>query len=492
MVKTNANELSLIPISDYRLDARFDLAFHLFIGGFLLICNILPFPSISAFSLVLFCAYYVYLLVSNLKFVLKYLFFVFSIAINVFGVAVCEFASLHLNELATSTAFSGSLPLLILARWLFLAILFLLDVRFGDDLLTERESFSYSVRSKWIPLATLVTTVVLAIALIDVMRYPPAFFAGVDRFSWESTYGNRFLPDKVASNLIYLLIIPALSVRYGNRKLGILAIALFITYSFWTGVKFGGYFELICIFVLVYYDLILKADARRLQSAAIGLFTVMVLLVGGAAYLNSLSSSNESTTTGYLLNRLAQQGQLWWKTFDQCDQVHAEEFNNEIDIILHGDPTEASNHVGSKQGLYMIMYYTAPRNIVNSKLASGSSYTEAGYASAYYYFGEFGVMVFSSVLAVVIWIAVTCFLKALNAARLIDAVVILRIVFVAGTFLSMFWLGLFKPVSIACYAYLLFSYLYRYEEGYRPIAHSPSNHSHGISRGRSSPRSLIV
>ncbi|WP_206214624.1 DUF6418 domain-containing protein [Adlercreutzia sp. ZJ242] len=388
---------------------------------------------------------------------------------NITGVASCEFSDIYLSELVIQSGFVGSLPLIIFSRWVFLVLLIWLDSRYGRDVDGNRANLIELRVSKWLAIGTAITLFVFFLAFIDVARYTPAFASGVNRFNWGLSHSDRLVPRQLLDNMIYLLIFPAMSIRYGGKRLGAITIGVYLAYSLWIGIKFGGHFQALCIFIWVYYDRIIRIDSKKLQKAAFGILLSVLILVLGAVQLHSYSASSEFSAPKYLLSRTAQQGQLWWRTYDLSKTANIDQFDNEISVILHGDPTEEYNHVGSSQGLYMIMYLTAPQGVVNTKLATSSSYTEGGYAAAYYYFGSIGPVLFSILIALLITFFLNSCLRALAKSRLIDAVVYLRLVFMTITLMSMFHLGLFGPISLICYAYLILSRLLQATKRSRPL-----------------------
>ena len=155
--------------------------------------------------------------------------------------------------------------------------------------------------------------------------------------------------------------------------------------------------------------------------------------------------------------RLSQQGQLWWRTYDLCsvDGTHISELTDEIDGIIRGSTNIAVN-VGAKYGIYKIMYYAAPDSVVHDKLESGSRYTEAGFATAYYYAGVVGVLVFAVIMGIIISLITNALLKSLCNGKLINVVLWARLLSVSMTVLSMHtFVVLFDAESIVSYAYLI-------------------------------------
>ena len=65
--------------------------------------------------------------------IFKYLPFHFGIIANVGGCAICGYGGLYLTELQIQSYFAGSLPLLVLSRWLFPVALVSFNRRFGVE-----------------------------------------------------------------------------------------------------------------------------------------------------------------------------------------------------------------------------------------------------------------------------------------------------------------------------------------------------------------------
>lgn len=92
----------------------------------------------SAISIISFAAYLVFILWNKGELIIKYFAFIFAVIANIAGCAIIEFAEISLPELGTTSYFSGSLPLLVLSRWIFLLIIFGLDIRLSDRIQTVR------------------------------------------------------------------------------------------------------------------------------------------------------------------------------------------------------------------------------------------------------------------------------------------------------------------------------------------------------------------
>lgn len=430
------------------------LLYRIILAAIFMFASVFPTPETSALSFVLFVVYALYLLIAKPTFCVKYLYVLFGIAINILGVGECEFFVLPLGELSTTSSFAGSLPLIIFARWIFVVVLEYVDLRLFPDKQLSINRKETRQLSRACNIATIIISVVFCACLIDVMRYPSAQALGIDRFTWKSTYSSPFMPALITDNLAYAAVIPLMSLRLGKKSFGAISLILLIMYYFWTGSKFGPFLIIACVAALVFYDLIAKLNIAILRRLIVCVAVVFAILISFAALVQT-SISSTTDPNEYLFARLAQQGQLWWSTYDLCNVPHPEEFANEIDAAFFDDPTKSDNHVGSSQGLYMIMYLTAPSDIVDAKLSTGSSYTEAGYAAMYYYFGPIGVILFSIILAPIIAFIVSLLLRAIRIGRPFDALILVRLMVMANMLMASLHLGLFGKVSIASIVFLI-------------------------------------
>lgn len=274
----------------------------------LIACCVVPESiSASAVSFAVMLYFGIHVLLSRPDIVINYFPFWFAVYANVAGCAVVEFTQMYLSELRVDANYIGSLPLLVFSRWLFLAGIIFLDSRMRFNSFDEnRDSFV-----DWIRIATAGVLVLCAVAVLRVMTTTPAFVLGVDRFEYAELY-KGVIPGFVANALPYLMIIPLVSIKGQKKALGIACIALYLVFLVWIGVKFGALFTLLCFALLVFSREIMSLGKRAFRKMLILAFVAMLVLVGFAAY--SQSSISSKTSTDYLLSRVAQQGQLWWKT----------------------------------------------------------------------------------------------------------------------------------------------------------------------------------
>lgn len=401
----------------------------------------------SVLSLVAFCVLLVALFLDAPQLFAKYLPFVFGVVANVAGCAACEFTGVYLDELDMYAGYAGSLPLLILSRILFLEVVVALDVRFGyDGCIHESEGSANAASVRWLDLLTIGCTVVFAGLFAQVAMHP-SFLEAMNRFSYQRAYGTGGAAWTVAS---YLIVFPLMSIRRGDKLIGSIGTTLYLLRLIWTGNKFGSFFTVLCLCAIVFYDKLLMGGRERLRQIVFrGCIGVLALVV--LALTLFTATSNEEPEQ-YFAHRLAEQGQLWWGTYAETGgETHVSELADEVDGLLNGSDDISSN-VGAQYGIYKIMYLVAPASQVNAHLTAGARYTEGGYASAYYYFGALGPVMFAVIMAVFAMLVVNLLLWSVVNIRVVSAAVLVRLLALTRVAQGMAtFSGLIEPLSLLSY-----------------------------------------
>lgn len=427
------------------------------VGIALFACTLLPeVRFLSIVSVAVFVLYLLYLVLHRGELFVKYLAFIFAICANILGCVISEFGQVPLKELMTTSFFVGSLPLLVFSRWLFIAVIILCDDKWSKGIPVLRSEKRVQ-KQKWIVTASVII-LVASLGLFLQVVLKPSFVLGLNSFAYSQMYGVSGLWATLANVLSYLIVIPAMAIRQGNKRLGWSSIICYVLFLLWTGNKFGNFLNVTSILLIVFYDQIMNKGSAFIKKMAVTCLAITVLLVGFSLVAYSFTSNNNPVA--YLLERTAQQGQLWWRTYDlYSGGLHVSEFENEVAAIV--DQKEgAANNIGSSNGVYGVMYATAPASLIDAKLASGSQYTEAGYAAAFYYFGPIGSCVFSVIMGFFVSLLTNGVLRAIRNGRLIDAAVLARLLVIIQTALSMFvFIGFFDTPSVASYIYLIITQL---------------------------------
>lgn len=391
---------------------------------------------------------------NSYAFIVKYFYAAFGMVVSLAGVFVIEvMPSFYLLELRIHSHRAGSLPVLCLAYLVFWFSVKLTDKKVG----IEESEFSVDRDglTKHLFVCDLLSVcfgMAFVLAFLKVLRNP-SFLMGMDRFTYSTNFavgGTVGILIKIAS---FLLIFPIISIIYGNRKIGVFAMLFYVLYCVWTGEKFGPFFNILIFTCLVLYKRIVQVNAKKARRIISAIGIGMIVLILAAAFLFGFVQKQDS----YLYNRLAQQGQLWWRTYDLCgaDGLHFYELRNEITAPYRGSANVAEN-VGANNGIYQIMYYTAPKYVIDDKISRGARYTEAGFAAAYYYLGILGVALFASIMGILEAFLTNKLLKAISEGRIISIILYGRLFNIARTAFSMFEFRSFLDFeSIASYVYLV-------------------------------------
>lgn len=426
---------------------------NLITGAFLFLMVLLSeYPFCGILSLGVFVWYAILVIKREPESVCLLLLIWFAVVANIVGCFVVEYTYVYLNELLVYSSFVGSLPLLIFSRWVFLACLYAWLTSSVCDASIRR-----SVASKgYVRYATVVVLLLLTVCFVQLIQNPSASSLGIDRFQYAANYeGLVFL--RLANVMQYFAIIPCIAIGMGMRAIGSVTLGLYAACLYWVGTKFGSLFYTACLALIVLYSLTLIDDDRwkkRLKWLYATMIVVVVVLVLGASMISSAAFNTSQSE--YLSSRLAQQGQLWWSVYSLDEATLTDE---EIDDALYGavfGESVISQNVGAKYGIYKVMYLSAPQDKIDSKLASGSRYTEGGYPAALYYGGLIGTAIFSVVMAALLAFVLRRLVGSIQRCQIIDVLIWCRFLFIALGSMSMFTFSdFFGVLSIVSYAYLI-------------------------------------
>ena len=433
--------------------------------GIFLVCNVFcaESPVSGCCSIICMGVFFWFLFQNHPILYLKYLHFIFGSVAAIFGCASIEYFNIELIEIDEVSSFHGSLPLLVLSWWAFMITLSVHDKHLSEKLSAKQnqnivsvvDSFSTSGKREYSLLLYLIVVtgcIFTAFSFVMVMDNP-SFSVGVDRFDYSNMFDYGFLYSQALRFCKYLIIPCIVVAIYKHSIAGWIGLMFYCLHELWIGSKFGAFFSLLCLFSMIFSERFINKPQEAKKIIAI-LLSVIIALVGVAVF--SVSFTRDEGSANYLLPRLAQQSQLWWRTYDKSNTYHINEFVDEIESIKKGD-VEIKENVGAKYGIYKIMYYTTPKTRVDTKLNSGSRYTEAGFAAAYYYLGITGCLLFAVIGGILISIFVNYFLYFLRYNQYIRAFIHLRFYTNATVLMSMFiFFPYFNRTSILSYLILVF------------------------------------
>lgn len=427
----------------------------------LCICTIISdVPVMSVVALAVFLCQLAWLCFNDLAFTAKYFAFIFAILSNIIGCFAVEFSSIYLSRLNVYADFCGSLPLLITSRWLFIAVIYVCERKtFAGvasraiclDKATHRVKLIRERKVRFLALLSYAMFLICFVCFIDALGHS-VLVTGANRFQY---YEGLQPAIRYASRVLeFLVVIPLIYYRETKNRCALAIVGFYFLYLFSIGTKFGTYFTVLSLSLLVYYRQLVELDGRRAKRLLATLVAVVAAFVLVAVVAHSFTSDVDSGE--YLAERLAGEGELWWRTYDlSAGEQHPELFPAEIDAFLHGS-TRISNNVGSHNGIYGIMYLTAPRNTVDSVLSQGWRFTEGGYAAAYYYFGELGTLLFSVVMGLVVFVLQTALIASFYRMKIIRSVALTYLSVLVNTALGMFlFSGFSNPLVIIAILWLL-------------------------------------
>lgn len=418
------------------------------------------FNSIKLLSYISFIAYIYYwfnMLWTDKAFIIKYLAFIFNAVGCVVGVAIIElFPSFYMIELNVNSHFSGSLPFIIYFYYIFIELIHILEGRHEtkSKIVYEMQRLlEIGCNKKVITYGTLISLVFLgSLALRTIIVSPPAFIFGIDRFTYATNYAVGGIWGKISTLSYLLLIFPLLSILYNRNKWsGFAAIFCYVLYTLWVGNKFGSLFSLMCLLLLVFSERIMSLPKKVLNRILFlgGIILVAMILVA------IVLVSNGGNGAEYFGQRASQQGQLWWSIYDQFhNNAHPEKFGIELKAILEGERS-VKESIGCMNGIYGMMYLSAPKALIDYKLSLGIRYAQAGFAASYYYFGFVGAMLYAIFGSVIVYFTTHYFVQFLNEQKYICAFMTLRIYMLFRAAFGMYlFANMFDAVSILSYILL--------------------------------------
>lgn len=363
--------------------------------------------DLDFYIMVLDIFFYGYLAYMYPNFFLRYLFIFFQFTSNLAGVLVIEHTDIWLSELLIFSHPANSFVLLSFSLYLFTFITWLFDTFIPMDHKPAASFFDFKINKSTIKLWHLFLIVFsLLLFAVAVKCVPhPAFLEQMDRFAYRNAYLNEYW-IKIFNLLRFSIpVLIALTFKYRNK----IFISLFFVYAivlFSVGEKFGAFYIIVnecCAIYSIYGD---KIPKKKLRNKLISLFIVFLILIALVFVHRVITyESGAGSFSNYFVQRVAQQGQLWWKIYDTDKDAgfHTDELTDEFNVFFQVDTEEEKLNY---HGISKIMKLTTPSYIVNAKLDSGSFYAWSTLASIFYYFKEPGLIVFS-IIAPIIFVLLT-------------------------------------------------------------------------------------
>lgn len=424
----------------------------------LIICCFFSDYKIASYvSFAIYIAYIVVIILNSPRVIFKYLYFFFMMVANVLGCFICEFGDLYLIEIETNTHYVGALPVLVLAQLVFFTCIYERETKTGNKSLLFYSRSRINERTLFF--LNCFVFILYGLLFVHILPYS-ALNMNVDRMTFASMEYNGGIWNYLSKWTQFFIVIPIGCIVYtknkGYKAFGIITLFVYCLYYLWIGNKFGPFFSLFCVFCMLMFSR-LDIKEKTIKRVFLIVIAAMLAFVFAAAYIFTNYQSKGTDIIYYLQKRLAEQGQLFWKTYEaSAGKYHISEISTEISGQLHS-ANNAEELLGAKYGIYNIMYLCAPKQRVDGVILYGSRYTEAGYASAYYYFGIIGCILFAMIVARLIVLVTNAVATSTRNNNLLGMFFMIRMFFIICTAWQMFLFRDFiTGTSIITYIWLCF------------------------------------
>lgn len=403
------------------------------------VCSMLSQRS-NTDTVVLICVvfYALLCLASNIPFVLKYTAFLAGAGLAIIGTYIIESSDIWLGELRKYSYHVGAFPLISAYYLLFLFSLELFNEHYSRKKKRGGRIVVISGHANWITsVLDIAEYLVFLVTVIMTARLFPHFaiLEKLDRFGYRARYIHGIW-ERIANYYIYF--IPFLLInwdRHKHRLITILTLSMYVLYLFMQGEKFGNYSVLLlfCMMYAVSYVHI-NQETKKTWKRMIRVVVGVIIASFGVVMLQYTLFPSSTSALEHLKERLAQQGQLWWSIYSiqRGESPKIEEISDELEVY----DTENKNGSEPYYGIYKVMYLSAPRSVVTSKISTGSTYTESTAASLYYYFGASALPIFALIMGWYFSFLAYKYADYIRRRCIIEALIVTRLILLSRPFFS--------------------------------------------------------
>lgn len=372
-------------------------------------------------------------------FYLRFPFVFFTAVTNILGVLIIERESLFLPELNIYGYPNHSSFYLLFTWFLVLASINMLENLFPlfEVLPKGKEAIIYcKVGNICIPVFFIIEVIFIGFFLmqfISILNHP-FFQEHMDRFLYANKYISPW-QSKIIGYFTYILPAVVAGTFHKNyRKMSLCALFVFAIYKFWTGEKFGIFFLAFCYaFMIISYlkqNVDLKVAVKHFSKALLILLFLTGVILGHRILLyHSTADQNKD----YLIQRIAQNGQLWWAMYDLSNSSNPDssELNEELDRFF----TLKNKHNYNSE-IYKIMKKTTPFDLFWNKINNNSRYADSTFASIYYYFKEPGLLISAVLFGILFWGLTRYFLAAYSNMYFPELIISGKMMIIMNTVLT--------------------------------------------------------
>lgn len=353
------------------------------------------FTYFSLINILIFC---IYNYITNTDKIILFLENILIVLLNIFGVFVIETKKIYLYETMKYSFFKNSLPELVLIQLVFLYVILK-----KDEKIKRIKKLKIKKNNKRI----IDKIVVLIIGGYDIYYFilaisKPYFKYKVDRFLYLQTKLSSLERSIYQYNLVifYLTVMLIIVFKKNNKVkffLKTMLIVQIIT-EVLLGNKYGIFIGYLTSGILYFFktsqynNRMLKKVFNKVIFLLVLVFCI--LFIHKKLLYEDILKENYTIKHffNYFYQRTAQQGQLWWGTYDQKQIGNFEEIKNEL--LESENKYKDEINFKNENGIWKIMRLNAPREVVKMKAESFAAYTMTSNASINYYFGLFGNLIF--------------------------------------------------------------------------------------------------
>lgn len=427
---------------------------YLIILFILFLCSLLNKFKVSTYaSIIAFVFLCINVYMKHPRFYIKYFAIVFSFFAGYFSLCLIEFSSIYMSEIQSYSSFQGTIPLYTLSIAMLTIGIILFDKKIDDAVIINSDN--HSSKKSFLNFMNLIIFIMYIGLFLQVYKHP-SFLLGLQRVGYATEYGVKGIWEKISGLSYSLVPIPLYMIVAEKNKfkkiVSFLSVSLLVLYALWTGNKFGPFLIIIYIFLIIYGGFLTEKKIKKMIVISV---ILILSIIGIALNINNITS--KSSNSDYLETRLSAQNQIYWKIMSVYDgKTHLSELPEEISGQFTGSDIVSEN-IGSKYGIYKMMYIVAPQNAINRFLSGGYRYTYCGYASMLYYFGYIGPIIYSIFSSLLFVLLTNSILKSFKNNDYISAIICMRLFIISQTAINMFLFYQFWDViSILSYIYLLF------------------------------------
>lgn len=353
--------------------------------------NYLPATYVSACAFI----YYAFnkIVIQRSKLFLKYIYLITMPISYLIGVLICDTTQIWLGEIRETTFFSGAFCPLAFYFWVFFVVLDFFDGRFCNACKGGKVKIKLGgsdVRSLVYKHSKSILFIMGSVMFLTVARHPSFMLRSINRFTYAQQYVPRFLnvirplPVLFSVILIYRLLDKRkISIRDVWKEI-VVPFIPYILFLIWIGNKFGAFWDIICAVVVPLSSrIIIKSETlKKIFKWGIGGVVILYGILVGYYIING----NNTNMAVYLVSdRIAVQGELWWKIFAILDNraYHIADFIKETSYIWNSIITEG----GSKEyGIYHLMKLAGNPAVVEYYQTLNTRFSASGIELPFYFF----------------------------------------------------------------------------------------------------------